>query len=107
MRSDPAPYRCKLAEAIHLAVTDALRYDSSTPSTPLDLSVPILAVLASEGVVDPAFLQMYVLAEREVKQLRAEVMRLEAAMNRWLKEYDHPMPSYFRDALRSTGDSDD
>lgn len=35
---------------------------------------------------------------------RAEFERLEAAMNRWLKEYDHPMPSYFRDALRSTGD---
>ena len=33
-----------------------------------------------------------------------EIERLEAAMNRWLKEYDHPMPSYFRDALRSTGD---
>ena len=97
MRSDPAPYRCKLAEAIHLAVTDALRYDSSTPVSPLDLSVPILAVLASEGVVDPA---VHADVVSRWNKSQAKVERLEADNTKLVSD----IRKVAADALRPTGE---
>ncbi len=37
--------------------------------------------------------------DAEIERLRAEIAELVEACSRWLKEYDHPMPSYFREAF--------
>ena len=86
--SEATEYRQKVAEKIHLTVTDALRYDSSTPSSPLDLSVPITAVLADEGVVDPEVTRQLQQGLRNMQDLRDAAEKQLAAARNWAVTQD-------------------
>ncbi len=127
--TDPTAYHRKLAEAIWQGAWREGKCGDAVPQ--------IAAVLAAEGVVDPKHWtdQLHDVTQDYEQQLaalrvkaddherirvrnlalgeqlaamRAKVAAAEKAMSRWLKEYDHPMPSYFREARADlrTGDSD-
>ncbi len=77
--SDPTAYHRKLAEAVDRAVR--INRHHSRPRTPVDV---ILAVLASEGVVDPEIHRQISQGLRNMQQMRdaehTKVEQLEAAV---------------------------